>query len=105
MLKLAPRLAPYTAAVFPLLRNNEELVGQAKKIFDDLKKTFRTAWDDRGNIGKRYFYQDEMGTPYCVTIDHQTLKDQTVTVRDRDTTSQERIALSKLDSYISAKLK
>ncbi|KKU26478.1 MAG: Glycine-tRNA ligase [Microgenomates group bacterium GW2011_GWA2_46_16] len=105
VLKLAPRLAPYTAAVFPLLRNNEELVGQAKKIFDDLKKTFRTAWDDRGNIGKRYFYQDEMGTPYCVTIDHQTLKDQTVTVRDRDTTSQERIALSKLDSYISAKLK
>lgn len=105
VLKLAPHLAPYSVAVFPLLRNNEELVKKAKSIFDSLKLSYRTAWDDRGNIGKRYFYQDEMGTPYCVTVDHQTLVDQTVTLRDRDTTKQERLKLSELDSYLSAKLK
>ncbi|MFH2085779.1 MAG: glycine--tRNA ligase [bacterium] len=105
VLKLAPALAPYTVAVFPLLRNNEELVGKAKTIFDDLKKTYRTAWDDRGNIGKRYFYQDEMGTPFCVTVDHQTLDDSSVTIRDRDTTKQERISIDKLPSYINAALK
>ncbi len=105
VLKLAPHLAPYTVAVFPLLRNNEELVGKAKSVFDALKSIYHTTWDDRGNIGKRYFYQDEMGTPFCVTIDHQTLEDQTVTVRDRDTTKQERVSIDKLQSYISAKLK
>ncbi len=105
VLKLKPSLAPYTAAVFPLLRNNEELVGRAKEIFDTLKQTFRVAWDDRGNIGKRYFYQDEMGTPFCVTVDHQTLEDNMVTVRDRDTTVQERVAIDGLAEYISAKLK
>lgn len=105
VLKLKPSLAPYSLAVFPLLRNNTELVGKAKEVFDDLRKTYRVAWDDRGNIGKRYFYQDEMGTPFCVTVDHQTLEDQTVTVRDRDTTVQERISVTKLNDYISAKLK
>jgi glycyl-tRNA synthetase len=105
VLRLAPNLAPYTVAVFPLLRNNEQLVGKAKEIFDSLKSTFRVAWDDRGNIGKRYFYQDEMGTPFCVTVDHQTLEDNMVTVRDRDTTKQERVAIAELESYISGKLK
>jgi len=105
VLRLAPSLAPYTVAVFPLLRNNDELVGRAKEIFDSLKHTFRVAWDDRGNIGKRYFYQDEMGTPFCVTVDHQTLEDAMVTVRDRDTTKQERVAITELESYLSAKLK
>lgn len=104
VLKLAPSLAPYTLAIFPLLRNNEELVGKAKELFDTLKKSYRTAWDDRGNIGKRYFYQDEMGTPFCVTVDHQTLEDSTVTVRDRDTTKQERVTIDKLASYIAAHL-
>lgn len=104
VLKLAPNLAPYTLAVFPLLRNNEELVGKAKELFDTLKKSYRTAWDDRGNIGKRYFYQDEMGTPFCVTVDHQTLEDSTVTVRDRDTTKQERVSIDKLASYIASHL-
>lgn len=104
VLKLAPSLAPYSVAVFPLLRNNEELVGKAKEVFDGLKGKFRTAWDDRGNIGKRYFYQDEMGTPFCVTVDHQTLVDSMVTVRDRDTTKQERVSIDKLESYLSAKL-
>lgn len=105
VLKLAPNLAPYNAAVFPLLRNNEELVGKAREVFDQLKQTFRINWDDRGNIGKRYFYQDEMGTPLCVTIDHQTLEDQMVTVRDRDTTIQTRVAIDELENYISGKLK
>ncbi|MEI8232767.1 MAG: glycine--tRNA ligase [bacterium] len=105
VLRLAPSLAPYTVAVFPLLRNNEELVGRAKEIFDSLKHTFRVAWDDRGNIGKRYFYQDEMGTPFCVTVDHQTLEDGMVTVRDRDTTKQERIAITELESYLTSALK
>lgn len=105
VLKLAPALSPYTAAVFPLVRNNEELVGRAKAIFDDLNKSFRTAWDDRGNIGKRYLYQDEIGTPFCVTIDHQTLEDNAVTVRDRDTTLQIRVKIDELQSYISGKLK
>jgi len=105
VLKLNPNLAPYTLAVFPLLKNNAELVAKAKSIYDSLKKVYRTNWDDRGNIGKRYFYQDEMGTPFCVTIDHQTLEDGMVTVRDRDTTKQERVAISELENYISAKLK
>lgn len=105
VLKLAPNLAPYSVAVFPLLRNKEELVGKAKEVYDGLKQTFRTAWDDRGNIGKRYFYQDEMGTPFCVTIDHQTLEYQTVTVRDRDTTKQERVAIKDLQTYIATALK
>lgn len=105
VLKLAPTLAPYSVAVFPLLRNNEELVGKAREVFDALCKTYRTAWDDRGNIGKRYFYQDEMGTPMCVTIDHQTLDDATVTVRDRDTTKQERVPIKDLTTYIAAALK
>lgn len=104
VLKLAPHLAPYTVAVFPLLRNNEELVGRAKEVFDGLKKTYRTAWDDRGNIGKRYFYQDEMGTPFCVTVDHQTLEDQTVTIRDRDTTKQTRLPIDKLQAHIAGVL-
>lgn len=104
VLKLAPRLAPYSVAVFPLLRNNDQLVEKAKGIFDSLKADYRTAWDDRGNIGKRYFYQDEMGTPFCVTVDHQTLEDETVTLRDRDTTKQERVKLSELNKYLSAKL-
>lgn len=104
VLRLAPNLAPYTVAVFPLLRNNEELVAKAKTVFDNLKKSYRTAWDDRGNIGKRYFYQDEMGTPFCVTIDHQTLEDATVTVRDRDTTKQTRVEIDKLTHYLEENL-
>lgn len=105
VLRLAPNLAPYTVAVFPLLRNNEELVAKAQTIFDSLKSDYRTAWDDRGNIGKRYFSQDEMGTPFCVTVDHQTLTDSTVTVRDRDTTKQERVAIKDLHSYVAAACK
>jgi glycyl-tRNA synthetase len=104
VLKLNPRLAPYKAAVFPLLANKPEIVGKAKEIYHDLRSNFVTLYDGRGNIGKRYFAQDEIGTPYCITIDFQTLEDDTVTIRDRDTMQQERIKIPKLNNYISAKL-
>ncbi|MCL5019564.1 MAG: glycine--tRNA ligase [Patescibacteria group bacterium] len=104
ILKLNPKLAPYKVAVFPLLANKENLVSQAQKIYEDLKKEMMVAWDDRGNIGKRYFAQDEAGTPFCITVDFQTLEDKTVTVRDRDTVKQERIRTEDLLSYLSEKI-
>src|SRR3989344_3085725 len=103
-LKLNPRLAPFKAAVFPLLANKEDLTKKAREIYQTLSKSYYTAWDSRGNIGKRYFAQDEIGTPYCITIDFQTLEDETVTVRDRDTTKQERVTVDKLEVYIDNKL-
>jgi glycyl-tRNA synthetase len=110
-LKIKPKLAPYKAAVFPLLHNKPQLVEAARKIYDDLRKKFVVAWDDRGNIGKRYYSQDEIGTPYCITVDFDTLGDgddkalkDTVTVRDRDTGKQERIAVAELESFLHAKI-
>lgn len=104
ILKLHPRLAPIKAAVFPLVANKTNLVNKAKAIFFNLKKQFTTAWDERGNIGKRYFAQDEIGTPFCVTIDYQTLRDDSVTVRERDTKKQERVLVSKLNNYLRNKI-
>lgn len=96
VLKLNPGLAPYQAAVFPLVANKPELVKKAREVFENLRKDFRIAWDDRGNIGKRYYSQDEIGTPAGVTVDYETLENNSVTLRDRDTTKQERILISKL---------
>ncbi|MDP3888754.1 MAG: glycine--tRNA ligase [bacterium] len=104
VLKLHPKLAPFKAAVFPLLANKPELVDCAREIYSALKKDLVVAWDDRGNIGKRYFSQDEIGTPWCVTVDFQTLEDQTVTVRDRDSAAQERIEVEKLSAWFKEKL-
>ncbi len=104
ILKLHPKLAPYKVAVFPLLANKKDLVDKARSIYEDLRETMMVAWDDRGNIGKRYFAQDEIGTPFCITVDFQTLEDDTVTVRNRDTAKQERIKIDKLKSYFSDKL-
>lgn len=104
VLKLDKRLAPYKVAVFPLLANKENLVKRAKEIYEDLGKNFVAVWDDRGNIGKRYFAQDEIGTPYCVTVDFDSLKDNAVTVRDRDTKEQERVSVDKLVGYLQNKL-
>ena len=133
VLKLKPKLAPYKAAVFPLLANKPDLVKKAREIYDDLRgfsagggSAFggMVAWDDRGNIGKRYYAQDEIGTPYCITVDFDTLgegsldgfdkltagklgagKDAklkgTVTVRDRDTAKQERVDIKKLSEYLA----
>jgi glycyl-tRNA synthetase len=100
ILKLHPRLAPYKVAVFPLLANKSALIEKARGIYDSLKPHFMVAWDDRGNIGKRYYSQDELGTPYCVTVDFQTLEDETVTIRNRDTAQQERIKIEEIESYI-----
>ncbi|MDD3679689.1 MAG: glycine--tRNA ligase [Candidatus Shapirobacteria bacterium] len=104
VLKLAPKIAPIKIAVFPLLANKKELVELAKGVFDQLNKKFVVDWDDNGNIGKRYRRQDEIGTPWCLTIDYDTLKNQTVTVRDRNTMAQERVAIDQLIDYFSDKL-
>lgn len=91
-LKLNKDIAPYRVAVFPLVKNKPELVSKAKELFNYLvDKGVSTAWDDRGNIGKRYYAQDEIGTPNCITVDYQTLEDNTVTIRDRDTMEQKRV--------------
>lgn len=105
VLKLNPKIAPFKAAIFPLLANKEELVSKAKTVFEDLRKEYMVAWDDRGNIGKRYFAQDEAGTPFCITIDFQTLEDNTVTIRDRDSATQERLEINKLSEFLHRKLK
>jgi glycyl-tRNA synthetase len=101
-LKLSPKVAPVIAAVFPLLKNKPELVGKAREVFGMLKKEFgRVVFDDNGNIGKRYRRQDEIGTPFCVTVDFDTIeKDNTVTVRHRDTGDQERIQIDELIGFI-----
>ena len=104
VLKLNPKIAPYKVAVFPLLRNKPELVSLAKEIYRGLKKDFSVVFDDRGNIGKRYYAQDEIGTPYCVTVDFESLEDKKVTVRDRDTMEQERINISQLPNWLKEKL-
>ncbi|MBI2442577.1 MAG: glycine--tRNA ligase [Candidatus Levybacteria bacterium] len=104
VLRIAPRIAPFKVAVFPLLANKEELVTKAKGIFETLRVQIPCMFDDRGNIGKRYLYQDEIGTPWCVTVDFDSLEDGTVTVRDRDTTEQVRLPIAELFSYFSKKL-
>jgi glycyl-tRNA synthetase len=104
VLKLNPKLAPIKTAVFPLLRNKPELVEKAKEVYKTLKKEFGAIeFDDRGNIGKRYYSQDEIGTPFCITIDFETLENDTVTVRNRDTAKQERIKITDLQKFLKEK--
>lgn len=104
VLKLNPKLAPYKVAVFPLLANKPELVNLTRKVYDELRQKFYVAWDDRGNIGKRYYAQDEIGTPFCVTVDFESLEKGDATVRDRDTAKQERIPISKLGEHLHGKI-
>lgn len=104
VLRLNPKIAPYKVAVFPLLANKDDLLKKAKEIYQRLSKNYVVAWDSRGNIGKRYFSQDEIGTPWCVTVDFQTLDDNTVTIRDRDTGVQIREDIDKLPNYFENKL-
>jgi glycyl-tRNA synthetase len=105
-LKFNPKVAPVKVAVFPLLKNKDILINKAEEIFKDLKKEFGAVmFDDNGNVGKRYRRQDEIGTPFCVTVDFDTVeKDDTVTVRDRDTGEQERVAVKELVDYLKTKL-
>lgn len=98
-LSLNPHIAPIKVAIFPL-QKDDELKKIARTIYTDLKKTLTCEFDDAGNIGKMYRRQDEIGTPYCITVDYDSLKDNSVTIRDRDTMKQERIAISKILEYI-----
>jgi glycyl-tRNA synthetase len=101
LLKLAPTIAPVRVAVFPLLKNKPQLVERAREVFTMLKAEIgRVTFDDNGNIGKRYRRQDEIGTPHCVTIDFDTLENDTVTLRDRDTGKQERVAIKDLKKIL-----
>ena len=102
-LALHPSIAPIKAAVFPLLKNKPELQKKARAVYKELKKQIpQITFDDNGNIGKRYRRQDEIGTPYCVTIDFETLENDTVTVRDRDSGEQRRVSIQEIASSIQA---
>jgi glycyl-tRNA synthetase len=103
VLKFHPRLAPIKAAIFPLV-NKDGMPEIAREIEADLRKSLRVFYDDKGAVGRRYRRQDEAGTPYCITVDNQTLDDQTVTVRDRDSMEQERVAMDQLAGHLLSKL-
>ena len=96
-------LAPVTVAALPLSRN-EKLTPTARRVYDLLRKNFRTQYDDAQSIGRRYRRQDEIGTPYCVTIDFDTIDDNQVTIRDRDTMNQSRVPVSQLVDILKDKL-
>ncbi|HYE64394.1 MAG TPA: glycine--tRNA ligase [Pyrinomonadaceae bacterium] len=104
VLKLHPELAPIKAAILPLAKNKPEIVGMAKAIKRSLQPQLRAVYDDTGGIGKLYARQDEIGTPYCVTVDHQSLEDEAVTVRDRDTWEQVRVKVADLPQHLQQKL-
>ncbi|GGH63283.1 glycine--tRNA ligase [Rothia aerolata] len=103
VLKLDPRLAPVKAAVLPLSKK-EELVPTAQKLQSELTKNWNVDYDTSGAIGRRYRRQDEIGTPFCITVDFDTLEDQAVTIRERDTMTQERVSLDQVKSYLADKL-
>jgi len=104
VLKLSKQLAPMKVAVLPLLKNNSDIVTLAKNIKKDLQQSFSSVYDDTAAIGKLYRRQDEVGTFFCVTVDVDSLTDHQVTVRERDTMSQERIPLDNLKAYLTEKL-
>jgi glycyl-tRNA synthetase len=93
VLRLHPRMAPIKAAVLPLIGKDDALVAKARGLYEELRRVMPAEYDDSASIGKRYRRQDEIGTPWALTIDHQTLDDGTITIRDRDTLLQERIPL------------
>ncbi|MEX0602409.1 MAG: glycine--tRNA ligase [Bacteroidota bacterium] len=103
VLKLHPRLAPIKAAIFPLV-NRDGMPELARSIEGDLRSSFRVFYDDSGAVGRRYRRQDEIGTPWCVTVDSQSLEDQTVTVRDRDSMKQERIPVAGIKAHLASRL-
>lgn len=102
VMKFPKIIAPIKIAVFPLLKNKPELVKKAHEVFGSLKENYMCEFDDNGNIGKRYRRQDEIGTPFCVTIDFDTLNDDSVTVRDRDTMKQERVKITDLEAFFQS---
>ena len=102
LLKIDKHLAPFTVAVLPLVKKYHQK--KTESVFEELLKHFRATYDDTGNIGKRYRRQDAIGTPYCVTIDSQTLEDDTVTVRFRDSMEQDRVRLDEQFGFIESEL-
>jgi len=110
VLRFHPRMAPVKCAVFPLLKNKEQLVAKAKEIVDLLRPHMFVFYDESGAIGRRYRRQDEVGTPFCITVDFETLGEKdpalrgTVTLRDRDSMKQERIAIKDLVSVLTARI-
>ncbi len=104
VLKVHPALAPIKCAVLPLLKNREELTGKAREIFNKLKVAFNCQYDEKDAIGRRYRRQDAIGTPYCITIDFDSLEDDTVTIRERDSLNQERIPISDIEKVVSDRI-
>lgn len=104
VLKLHPAIAPVKCAILPLLKNKPELVDKAKAIFEDLKFSFLCQYDDKDAIGRRYRRQDAIGTPFCVTIDFESLENDTVTIRDRDSLKQERVSIAAIEKIIADKI-
>ncbi|MBR4613906.1 MAG: glycine--tRNA ligase, partial [Kiritimatiellae bacterium] len=100
VLRFSPKVAPIKVAVFPLVKNKPELYAKAREIFKTLRAEWNCFWDESGAIGRRYRRQDEAGTPFCVTVDFDTLENGTVTVRDRDTMQQERLTVDALIAKI-----
>jgi glycyl-tRNA synthetase len=103
VLRLDPRLAPVKVAVLPLSRN-ADLTPKARDLAAALRRSWNCDFDDAGAIGRRYRRQDEVGTPFCVTVDFDTVQDQAVTVRERDSMGQDRVALDQIESYLAARL-
>ena len=103
VLRFHPKLAPYKVAVFPLV-NKHGMPEFAAKLHSDLQRSFKAFYDESGAVGRRYRRQDEVGTPFCVTIDGQTIEDGTVTIRDRDTMQQERVPAEGVGGYVGQRI-
>jgi len=103
-LKLNPKISPYKLAIFPLAANKTELVATAQEIYNKLSQTYSVDFDDSSNIGKKYRRQDEIGTPWCLVVDFQTLEDNTISIRDRDTMQQTRIKIDEIDTWLQKQL-
>ncbi|MCP4439667.1 MAG: glycine--tRNA ligase, partial [Aureispira sp.] len=104
VMKLHPAIAPIKCAVLPLLRNNEQLTGKARDIFNQLKFSFQCQYDEKDAVGRRYRRQDAIGTPYCITIDHDTLNDNMVTIRERDSMKQERVPIDQVEKIVAERV-
>jgi glycyl-tRNA synthetase len=104
VLRLHPQLAPVKAAIQPLIAKSEDMSGKARTLYEELRAIISVEYDDGGQIGRRYRRQDEIGTPYALTIDEQTVEDDTITIRERDSLAQERISISRAREHLLDRL-
>jgi glycyl-tRNA synthetase len=104
VMRFAPRVAPIKVAIFPLLKNKQELVDKSREIFSSLRKHWACFYDQTGAIGRRYRRQDEVGTPFCITVDFQSMTDNTVTLRERDSMQQVRISIADLEGELCKRM-